>query len=291
MTGMGFIENLASRAADNPPAVAIKPAISPEMLPDVFSPIVDVTSAAPASEPVPIKRNFPAPVRRVDEKALEPAKEKSPLPAIRKDNDIVPEKHMEKAKPASPAPHEDVKMEPPAFRARLPAAAEPEHKISVTKDAEPHVRAADGTRDDNYIPPALARQTSPKSPAQQTLQKDDAAAKPSAKPVQAGTAAHPKTGPIKGTVAVRPEANSVEVQARPAAPYAPRTSFVQQRRTETRPTKHAQDQASGQDDDVVTINIGRIEVRAVFPQKHAPPAKEQGISLSEYLKLRAEGKL
>jgi hypothetical protein len=279
------------------------------MLPDVFSPVVDAPPAAPANELAPIKRNFLAPVRRVDEKALEPAKEKSHLPAIRKDNDIVPEKHMEKAKPASPAPHivpekhmekakpaspaphEDVKMERPAFRARLPAEAEPEHKISTTKDAKPPVRAADGTHDDNYVPPAPARQMSPKNPARPTLQKDDAPAKPSAKPVQAGTAAYPKTGPIKSAVAVRPETNSVEVPARPAVPYAPRTSFVQQRRTEARPTKRAQDQAHGQDDDAVTINIGRIEVRAVFPQKHAPPAKEQGISLSEYLKLRAEGKL
>jgi hypothetical protein len=53
--------------------------------------------------------------------------------------------------------------------------------------------------------------------------------------------------------------------------------------------------AQAQDRDVVNINIGRIEVKAVFPQRPGPAASSKNasntLSLSEYLKMRAEGKL
>jgi hypothetical protein len=55
----------------------------------------------------------------------------------------------------------------------------------------------------------------------------------------------------------------------------------------------AQDSSAGTApaEDTVTINIGRIEVRAVFPQQAKPASKPSGISLAEYLKMRAEGRI
>jgi hypothetical protein len=49
-----------------------------------------------------------------------------------------------------------------------------------------------------------------------------------------------------------------------------------------------------QEDNVVTINIGRIDVRAVVPrQAQSPPTNKQPatISLADYLKMRAEGRI
>lgn len=307
----GFIESLASRAAGSPPAVAISPAISPEMLPDAFSIIEDALPIVPVSEAEPVKRNVQMPVRHGDEGVLLPAKpeksllpivpvsepesvkpEKSPLP-VRKDDDIVAENRTTEVRPISRPLPANVKVEQPAFRAGPNAEAERQHKTtSMAQDAKS--RISSDIHDNDYIKPAPPRQASPESPVRQTQQKDGipAVSAPAAKPVQKSpSAAAYQAGSIKNAVTIRPEAKSIEEQPHTETPYAPKMGFAQQRSAEVRPTKLIQDQANGQDDDTVTINIGRIEVRAMFPQKHTPPAKEQGISLSEYLKLRAEGKL
>lgn len=65
--------------------------------------------------------------------------------------------------------------------------------------------------------------------------------------------------------------------------------------TQAAPEEGAAATTTMQDDNnVVTINIGRIDVRAVFPRTtQSPPSKQQPntISLADYLKMRAEGRI
>lgn len=303
----GFIENLARRAAGDQPPVAIRPAISPEMIPDTFSSGVSIPPMVPAVRgPEP---SVPAPVLRTGEKASAPAAKSSPEPA-RENNVISPETRIEARLPPSGAPAE-VRHTGAVPQAKPPAKIK-EHEqepANSPPSAKTHVGAADAHRDghDKPGPPEPAHPGGPaKKTPRETLQEDKPSAivaqapkpvpqtggfaeQPKAKSAKNGTSVKPSA---KGAVAIRPDAKSVEERASAiTAPGAPDTGFIQQGRAAARPAKHMQVQAYRQED-TVTINIGRIEVRAVFPQKQAPQTKEQnGISLSEYLKLRAERKL
>ena len=328
MTAEGFIKNLASKTAGIPPPVAIRPAISPDILPDAFSSVESIQPLMP-----PVRKMEPTrhePTRQVSPSTIKqirgetPSATKSPGKAqeiVRETSDL--DTPVDSEKPVPSARPVGIRGEEPAPQPKLHRAGKIENNEEIVDekhDARPDVstlphdlgkESAPTSTDpdkttqespqegetDTLIPetPTPAKKKDPIAQAEPESSGDIADVGPNAnrieEQVNAITAEHTlRTDFTRDTDKRIVEEHANEI----AAPNTPKTGFVRQKHAVRHQVKQTEKQTYMQDEeDTVTINIGRIEVRAVFPEKQVPPAKEQqnALSLSEYLKLRAEGKL
>ncbi len=337
-TATGFIQNLANRTAvDSRPQIAIRPAISPDMIPDAFSSAEDIAVqpmplepmvGESAARPLVASISTERPVGKSDNGSsvtpdVKPQKS-TPL-NIRENNDIIHTTRIDNKKPSiSPSSPTVAQVEaspsspsspPPPEKA---PAEKSWHKETIVRgEKKPLVKPAGVYTSSEQAATESSPITADNNSTEIRQQdKDDSdapiipaippsfamgEAKNSAQHSRAETEKHDDVA--AATTIIRPDANQMSRDKDAYAITMPhdksnnKVGFIQQEKMASalpttqgdhNPSKHNQD-----NNNTVTINIGRIEVRAVFPQKQGSPAKERpsGISLSQYLKMRSEGKL
>lgn len=314
MTARGFVESLANRTAGNHQPIVIRPAISPEMIPDAFSAAEDIVAPIPPSPKIesvarppeafvpaqsPGNKSSPA----IQNDAAKPQKRNQSQDAV-ESKDAPPTARIDEKLFVSPSAPTDVHAEP---YPQKPLAEKKGDKETLVQDdaAKPQILPADTYK--TLEPARFAPDNSKEIPKQHDKEEydDNNAISPgsviedkgSAQQQPGAEAAKEEDAKVAPAIVIKPEENQLAKEPgnkQIATPHndEPNRADLQQGISRARPAMQAQSQKYDQDDNTVTINIGRIEVRAVFPQRQGLPAKEQtGVSLSQYLKLRSEGKI
>ncbi len=315
---------MAARTAGNRPQIAIRPAISPEMIPDAFSaatgedivapvppePKIEESAARPPEAFVPAKSPGNKLSSTIQNDAAKPQKGSQSQDVFESKDVHHPAVHIDKKPLVSPSAPTDVQAEPAPQK---PLVEKKGDKDVLIQDdaAKPQILQAD-----TYKTLGLARfalDNSKEIPQRHDKEEHDnnnAVLSPGSVTEDKGSAQQQpiaeaerdekeeEDAAVAPVIVIRPEENQMAKELKHTKKITalhndkPNRTDLQQEISNSRPAMQAQNQKYDQDDNTVTINIGRIEVHAVFPQRQGLPAKEQaGVSLSQYLKLRSEGKI
>lgn len=323
----GFIRNLAGKTLGIQPPVAIRPAISPDTLPDAFSSVESIQPPTPSVHKMePTKHESteqvsPSPPKHIGGETPSATKPPGkPLETLRKDSDLDITVDTERSTPTMPV---GIRRAEPASQPKLHRPGKIENNREVVdekRDTSLHAPALPHDVSIESAPTSMDSDKTSKESRQEAETETAIPETPTATKKLKNPIAQPESESSSNTSAFKPSANDTEEQTDTTdaeytqrtdfiyhtdtgivekhvneitSPNTPKTGFVRQKHAARQQARQRESQTYRQDEDTVTINIGRIEVRAVFPEKQATPVKEQQntLSLSKYLKLRAEGKL
>jgi hypothetical protein len=275
-----FFERLLLRSSESRRVSEIKPAITPDALPETF--------ALPAEKFTP-SHLIPSDASKNTETAAVQAQEAEPIPEDR-ESEVTrtvfsPPIDLDKVgseRKAVISSKTDLKSTYQSSAIDADGSGVSKTKVSVRESPPVHAGAqsedkrqkrAEQSSTDKTAPDLMTRAESP--PIKSMF--------PQAKPVGTGTA---ETGRAES-----PPIKSMFPQAKPVGTGTAEGAFsISQKKQQslTQAMQQTKPEARRSDPNV-TVSIGRIEVRALMPEKPLPKEAVPKLSLQEYLKRRLEG--
>lgn len=298
-----YIERLIIRSTAKETRNLVRPAITPDVIPEAFPQPVRPHLPLPMTPPVPAefdvsKRiSLEPPLHKI---TSEPAEADTIPEEISVDEGVETDTAPDAAAPEERKAAADeptlVSREPPHHKPQQKPTEKPKRSEALEKDAVTRLSAGTKVAPPTQIVPAKerdiqtpkydekkvvsTRDTIPKLPRSEILidQKDRIAGEPVSKPEIPPGPGYLRKLPPEMMGQPRPVG---EAQPLLADTYTRTDRLLQEGRSLARLEDYREPS--------VTINIERVEVRAIMPEK--PPVKKEGIptlSLEEYLKRRRE---